>query len=282
MKNLSKLTKKLLLSALTLGLAVVTLTTTTFAWYTTNTEASATGKGSTSGTTDDFSLMISSNNSTWGQSATIENGVNLIPLQWSAENDRFEKLNGDSSASGFYQFTLYFKTSGAASAKDVYLKNILIYNVERTANNLKKFENLSSKTTGCPTDASYAVDAVKALDLVIGTGTDAKAYDLSGKFASVAEEYKYLADQATFNGGTADAVSYYKDVMGITSDFGSETAEFEASLDYSVSLGQIPVGDVLSVTFTVYLNGWDAYCFDACRGQSFNIALDFTTVQPSA
>ena len=35
----SKLTKKLLLSALSLGLAVVTLTTTTYAWYTSSTEA---------------------------------------------------------------------------------------------------------------------------------------------------------------------------------------------------------------------------------------------------
>lgn len=276
----SKLTKKLLLSALSLGLAVVTLTTTTYAWYTTSTEARAEGQGSTSGTTDDYSLMISKDGLSWGQKATLDNGVNLVPLQWDAAQARFENLDGDDMTveGGFYEFTLYFKTSGASAVKDVYLTNILIWNNERTATNLKGYENLSSKADGCPTSSTYAVDVVKALDLVISTDTK-KAYDLSGKFASVANDYKYLEDQGEWN-GTADAIKYYNDVM--TTDLvGSETASFETELDYKVSLGQIPVNDQLEVTFTIYLNGWDAYCFDACRGQTFNVSLEFSTNQPS-
>lgn len=277
----TKLTKKLLLSALSLGLAVVTLTTTTFAWYTTSTEARAEGQGSTSGTTDDYSLMISKDGLSWGQKATLDNGVDLVPLQWDATDKRFENLDGADMTveGGFYEFTLYFKTSGASADKDVYLTNILIWNNERTAVNLKGYENLSSKADGCPTSSTYAVDVVKALDLVIKRGTNAKAYDLTGKFASVAEDYKYLEDQGEWS-GTANAIKYYNDVM--TNDLTtSETASFETALDYKESLGQIPVGDKLAVTFYIYLNGWDTYCFDACRGQSFNVSLEFSTNQPS-
>lgn len=268
----SKLTKKLLLSALSLGLAVVTLTTTTYAWYTTNTEASATGEGSTSGSTDDYSLMISSDQTEWGQTATITADSDLVPLQWDATEKRFEKYGASEGAnSGYYQFTLYFKTSGANTAKDVYLKNINIVNKEADATKLTKFDNLSNGVEGCPT-TTYAVDMVKALDLVIGTGENAVAYELSNKFT-------YLADQGTWN-GTPNALTYYNDIM--TTDLvGSETASLQV-LSYAASLGQIPVGGQLAVTFTVYLNGWDAYCFDACRGQSFSISLEFSTNQPAA
>ena len=40
--------------------------------------------------------------------------------------------------------------------------------------------------------------------------------------------------------------------------------------------------DVVSVTYVIYLNGWDEYCFDACRGQSFSVAVEFSTEAPKA
>ena len=53
-----------------------------------------------------------------------------------------------------------------------------------------------------------------------------------------------------------------------------------------VEVGVINAGatkyEILAVTFYFYLNGEDVYCFDACKGQTFEISLEFTTVAKSA
>ena len=62
---MKKLTRKLLLSVFSLGLPVVTLSTTTFAWYTANTSVSATGiqgttEGEVSGSLETVTSFVSS------------------------------------------------------------------------------------------------------------------------------------------------------------------------------------------------------------------------------
>ena len=112
----SKLTKKLLLSALSLGLAVVTLTTTTFAWYTSSTDASAAGgTGSTSGQTSDSSLMISGDKGvSWGPTATITSSeFDLIPVQWNETAKKFQVLganNGVYAEKSYYDGGRYGRT----------------------------------------------------------------------------------------------------------------------------------------------------------------------------
>ena len=36
-------------------------------------------------------------------------------------------------------------------------------------------------------------------------------------------------------------------------------------------------GGICAVRFDVFLNGWDEYCYDACKGQNFTITLGFTS-----
>ena len=275
----TKLTKKLLLSALSLGLAVVTLTTTTFAWYTSSTEAQAgNGSAGTSGQTSDSSLMISSDygivedkkTAHWGPTAVIDSSYsvsNLVPLQYDGE---FKPLGEEASAvtSGYYEFKLWFKTTGASTSVDVFLKDITITNTST----VKEYPTLLSGDipAGCPV-TSYYVDVVQALDLVVESDGSAAAYNLSGYM----ESYKQTTG---FDGETPDAIDYYNAVMP-TDLTGSDN--INTPLDHA-NIGAIDapvdgVDQVLEVTFTIFLNGWDAYCFDVCRGQSFSVSLDFTT-----
>ena len=60
-------------------------------------------------------------------------------------------------------------------------------------------------------------------------------------------------------------------------DIDPATAPALSEFDKTAAIGVIPKDGVLEVTFVIYLNGWDAYCFDACRGQSFNVEIDFTS-----
>ena len=138
---MKKLTKKLLLSAITLGLALVTLTTTTFAWYTSSTTATVAGGSSTSGTTSDSTLLISKDydssnpeTATWGKSVSFDSlGTSLIPVQWDATKGKFTYLEGgDAANTDYYQFTIYFKTSKTfttgATSIPVYLKSLTLTN----------------------------------------------------------------------------------------------------------------------------------------------------------
>lgn len=291
----TKLTKKLLLSALSLGLAVVTLTTTTFAWYTTSTEANASGTGTTSGTTDDSTLLISNDyntkgaDATWSKTTSFANATSLMPAQ--LVKGTFKNLKGQAE-SGVYTFTLWFKTSKTTGSSNigVYLSKLNIAN----GGGITPYDNLLNGVTGLtdtlvPTGANYTIDAVRALDMKIGN----TAYELSGQF-------DYEEDSVTSK-PTIDAEYYYNSVMGgdaLTDDSDELTPLYVGdgnvvtTADDSnnhVSIGEIKYVaandetdtpahyDVLAVTFTIFLNGWDQYCFDACKGQDFKIELEFTT-----
>lgn len=279
MKKMSKFTKKLLLSALALCLAVVTLTTTTYAWYTSSTQAQAgSGKANTSTSTDDSSLMISTDGKSFGTSVNLPSTqINMIPLQWK-EGKFVDKDNGEAQTGNFYTFDLYFKTTSDASA-NVYVKSITLTNEVTSIGSLPQYDNLiyGKSVTGAPTSSKYAVDVVKALDLVIKSG-DTTTFDSS----AVTKSYKL--DQAGIGvdgfGETQNANAYYDAFMGTTT-----TTEAEAyntglqTLSRATAIGAVPTGTegVLKVTFMIYLNGWDAYCFDACKGQSFTINMVFST-----
>lgn len=284
---MKKLTKKLLLSAITLGLALVTLTTTTFAWYTSSTQAKAiNGSASTSSTTKDASLLISSDEGTekeFSSQATIaQQGVNLVPLQYDTENKYFKELNAsteykvEGQVAGFYEFKLYFKSNNNETV-DVYIENLKIVNTNK--NNLTKFDSLKyvagNNTDGLPNEAKYYVDAVNALDLIIknnNTSNNFFNYDLSGKITDTASSFGFGETE------TPNAIAYYNAFM--ENDITAPTSALEPFVK-TASIGTIPAGGILEVTFVIYLNGWDVYCFDACRGQSFSVNIDFTTVAPT-
>lgn len=283
----SKLTKKLLLSALSLGLAVVTLTTTTYAWYTSSTEASAiSGQGTSSSKTSDNTLMISTDygtagsNATWGNSADLPTITELVPLEW--KDSKLSTLTSDEAAeSGYYEFTVWFKTTKTEGTTSipVYLTGLTITNTVDLENDesLKTETNIlgaGTTTEGCPNQATYQVDIVRALAIVVNkTGN---AYNLDG-VATVKKE----AESGFTNIGNADAVKYYNEVMKPETDL-VRTESLTSFAGVNQKVVDITHNgssyNIVSVTYTIYLNGWDEYCFDACRGQSFSVSADFSTV----
>lgn len=281
MKKMSKLTKKLLLSALALGLAVVTLTTTTFAWYTSSTTASAAGGSSTSGTTADSTLLISTNQSDWGKSVKINVESSLVPVQY--KDGAFKPLGEGSTAStDYYQFTIYFKTTKSVIADqenpdvEVYLKSFVLSNSTET---LAAHDNLlgaGNGVTGAPTAKEYKIDAVRALDVVINN----TAYDLSGT-----QEYKTDLELGFSNITSADALAYYnavtfdkeEDYLDKTENL--TTLPLDGSFVLTTLTADASAYGVKAVTFTIYLNGWDKYCFDACKGQEFTLDMSFSTIK---
>ncbi len=67
---MKKISKKLLLSVLSMAFAIVALGTTTFAWFTTNATVKATNKIKVQSTTD--SLLISNDGSSWSSSVSFD------------------------------------------------------------------------------------------------------------------------------------------------------------------------------------------------------------------
>lgn len=294
----SKLTKKLLLSALSLGLAVVTLTTTTYAWYTSSTTAKVNEtQGEASNETSDSTLLISTDGTNFAKTADVTFGENatpsLVPVEWNGT--KFVLLDGkDAAPTNYFQFTVHFRTTKTFDADEaetvnVYLTTLTITNAGAS---LKQFDNLlgaNTSATTVPANATYAVDMVKALDLVIDNGTKQQAYELFGNTNTT-----YLSDLG-MGSDTPNALEYYNQVMGesnakelpvtqhVKSDsYSSGLFENYANKLQVTSLSEASLTDAtkyadVQVTFTIFLNGWDQYCFDACKGQSFKLSLDFST-----
>lgn len=124
---MKKLMRKLVLSSFALGLAVITLSTTTFAWYTSNVNVTADGINGNTATSGADLLMITQEYDTVNKtpinfetSITVEQTgeqTMMIPtsyVSWgnyaqlgskNAEN----KVTDNGSSTGYITFTLYFK-----------------------------------------------------------------------------------------------------------------------------------------------------------------------------
>jgi hypothetical protein len=282
-KIMKKLTRKLLLSSFALALALVTLTTTTFAWYTTNREVSATVAQSTTKGDVSGSLEISTDNSSWGPTAAVITSVDgLVPLQYiSGELYTKDDIENAATAGTYLQFTVYVRTSSTLTTDTtVYLKNLTITNqTADLATTSKSVLSTTGMAEGTTVGSKYTVDVVRALSLAISStastiGSTEYSY---GEIATPVED--------TFTGKTGNALLYYDAVMGGTLTDSRTAATALKSTGSAIEVATIEGADAVSstasagvpVVFTVWLDGWDLYCFDACQGQSFDIAFELTT-----
>lgn len=297
---MKKITTKLALSVTSLGLAIATLSTTTFAWYTSNMSVSASGvEGTTSAATDN-TLLISKTGADGSFSASVEltasdytvDGTSMIPLQY---NNGFNDIEGQPVASAkndknYLQFSVFVKTQSSTVSNDnqvpVYLQSLTIEN-QATLDQLTSYDILTDYTNGWTESATtYKVDAAQALNLAIaskaGTANN-KSEDVGTELYSV---NTLVGTTKNENLGTAaDALSYYNEVMGTskdrtgmptTTELETVTAS-EATESNAISVVSLASTGIYEIIFTVYLDGWDKYCFDACRNQKFNIEFALTT-----
>ena len=116
-----------------------------------------------------------------------------------------------------------------------------------------------------------------------GSATSAH-YDLNP-----ASTYTYNSDTISTH-ASADAVTYYNLVMEDTKDVDPTDAVLPTTaivagattnlLEFTVpaaldSTTGVTNDTYIDLTFKVFINGWDAYCFDAVQGQNFSMALSF-------
>lgn len=326
---MKKLGRKLVLSSLSLGLAVVTLSTTTYAWYTSNTDVSAKGMNGAIAGGSAEGLLISKDGVNFSAAITFtaddiaaltHNGSALKPLQYKAgDGGGLETLadNGVSAEAGtgheYLQFSVYVKTTASELAEGssipVYFNKL---DIKNTTTTLPSYNILSDYKVGGATGTSgwgtnngtYSLDAIQALSLSL-TSQEAQTdtggvvhsskivadyYSLNNYFTS--EELKASTNLAS----TVDALDYYNAIMHggdadttnyVTRPTGYAPADIVKSNHApeaadANSLEVISITDIskaYEVIFTIWLDGWDAYCFDACRGQSFSIDFGFTTVK---
>lgn len=142
----------------------------------------------------------------------------------------------------------------------------------------------------------YSVDATRALNLGLAVGeqqaqasTDIGATPLSLNDYVTPVTEKGMAEKV-------DAVDYYNAVMhggDVDADGNPDTSKYIARpADYAPvelakatatgneALKAVKITNLESayeIVFTIWLDGWDAYCFDACRGQDFSINFELTT-----
>ena len=146
------------------------------------------------------------------------------------------------------------------------------------------------------TRTAYSMDAFIETTDSLSSGCNAHKY-----YNSVKGLYELTSDTAitsgkkyyTFNAATgaytevsspvvADIATYYECTGIDMSKTNSETLTAYDTTASTRAIGQTGAGSltgmspILMVQYTIYLDGWDQYCFDACQGQSFSLAMEFT------
>lgn len=245
----------------------------------------------------------------------------LFPVEFNNTDKKFYELGTYNKSTSTYtasttaksygdgaylQFNLYFKTSKTDVLPTLYIKSI---NVQNTADPIAA-DNLLANSDGTGkaevgvdrTKDTYAVDIVNALAMTITSNSatkvttgnnvtadlDAKAFD----FAAINTATPASSVNVDAEDGTNYALNYYNQVMGtnVATTDSRQTltalAAAGASGKTALSLGKLPGGgaadDYITVNFKVFLNGWDALCFDSCKGQGFKINMSFTSVADEA
>jgi len=236
----------------------------------------------------------------------------LIPVQPTDTTGTFQTAKpknateltvATANANDVIKFELNFKGSKIASTADainVYLKSITIKNTTPTAlpqaDNLlygqkyvdaadaNKEKDYTADQVGVANNAGvYSVDFVKALGMQI----DAADGNTDQTFALAPYQDEDNSTVAAENvpTATAHAHDYYNAVM----DLDYTAGMISTGKALTGALAKQPIATLnrdgvtaSTVTFYIYLNGWNDFCYDACQGQNFSINMSFTSDLGSA
>jgi len=299
-----KLRNKLILSCAALAAVATTAVSTTYAWYTSNTKVTASGVNSGSASVGSALLLIKdldAKNPEWTTqiSDVTETGTALMPLQYNAgalvDINYSGAAKGTADVTGSYcKFHLGLMNAGK-DALTVQLKLDSLLNTTATFANTAKpvIAKGASAFGGTAPTGTYTVDLLRVLNVEIeqatvtaGSTGDASSahYDLNP-----ASSYTYNTDTISTH-ADADAVSYYNSVMEVSKNVDPKDAVLPKTaivagattdlLEFTVpaaldSTTGVTNDTFIDLTFKVFINGWDAYCFDAVQGQNFSMALSF-------
>jgi len=225
------------------------------------------------------------------------------------EVNSIEAQGGITGTKDYLSFYLYFK-SGSNANLDVKIKSFTLTNNQ--AAELPTKSVLAEGTTS--TDNTYTVDMLRALNFVttiqngkeVASGADspvvtsavtAAATETTPAVARTAYNCNSLASADSLTGDTAAATDstwgskynahhYYNKVKGTEISesklYSETTTDIATFATTGFTVGQTLSGadasgidNILMVKFDIYLDGWNAACFDAVRQQSFTLTMEF-------
>ncbi len=128
------LTRKLALSAVTMGVAALTVTSTTYAWYTTNSQATASGMKASTAAADSNLLIATQTRSDGKEATTLQedlkwgNSVEFVaktdklqPAQWSTTSSKWVGVDGTTDVTTV-TYTVWFQATDITSDKTLKLQ----------------------------------------------------------------------------------------------------------------------------------------------------------------
>ena len=296
------LTRKLALSAAAMGVAALSVTTTTYAWFTSNSEATATAVKASTVDAGEGNILLSLDAKNWGKTATLpdKSSVKLAPVQYGTGETTtgYYGLNGTKDLSGnTISYELFVQVSNVAAGSTISMN---LSNFEFSAKQTQKL--LASAGTDDPagTKVTVGLDDVLAMrvenvalpnDAIIPTGLTASEVAANNK------HYRYLTE----NSSGADALEYYNNLLG---EHLTRPASGEFATTYeSTALCTVTTGESSSTTYnditcltlasdkrdavfgiklTFYIDGWDYQCFNAVAGTSITGGAINFKVTPQA
>ena len=271
----SRIAKLALMGASITALAA-TLTTSTYAWYVSNKQASMTnGTGATGAAGSDGSILLSWSGDTgkWFKEISFADSdavKTVAPLQpVSYVTDGFYGITsagakGDLSTD-YITFTLKIKSDAATTSKPVNVTPVMTLNTTKQSTNTGQVAYVGD---GLPTAAgtvenklpsagsTFTVDAKKALYVQQTVGSNVT----------------YLAADTTTTGGNAH--TYYHAVTG--------SDPYVTAPVNATGLGAITLTSSAAVdlTYVIFLDGGDTDCFNSCAGWNIAFSLTYSVVEP--
>ncbi len=255
-KNLKR---KLILSGLAMGVAAFATTATTYAWFTSNTTVS-TSEINGNVAQDDSIYIKSDEDSNFGNQATITaDNVKFTPAQ-TTDGKAFTGLESTNTLTADQHYLEFKLTFQGTSGTKIYLTQALF----------KNFEEVIPSFT-LKADAGEDDSVLKGKDVQVDI-IDSLALSISDDSDSSTKLYHYRQDSV---GVKYNAATYYKNVTGNPlpeKDLGIKGFEqiylanlSNTSVSTAILLGEIPADGInqLSITFRLFIDGWDNDCFDA-------------------
>lgn len=300
---MKKIGFKLLLSGVALAACAATLSTTTYAWYVTNSEANASAiQGSTASAAASGNILVAKNKdatgaepgsfmqniSFAGDTTNIKvptNGLNPVSKDTEALKPESVTdlgwhgvdLSPVAAADAYMSFDIWVLSTEETTVNvELTTKNTTLVDATGAAltgdaltTKVADLQQTCYNASGAPVAQGdpFVVDAVEALRMEVTQGATSTVYSVKTLSNTYTSPTGFTAATAT-----TDAQAYYKALLGKDPDGGISVDDPTATLT-SITVEK---NTATKLSFKVWLEGTDKMCFDSCAGQTFTFDFKFS------
>lgn len=267
-----KLRKKLIMSGVALAACAATLTSTTYAWYVSNANATVSNiTGNTAAASATGNLFVAHSTAQGAVDGEYSPAIDfadgghktttqLTPANLDTTGKWTDKFAADiSSSNPYFEYKFFLWSTKEATVN-------VDFTVTNTTATLPTQTVYSNVGTGVAAGGDLTVDAIYALRMSVDIDGVINYYDVAS-----AAGYTANTPAAALN-----AHDYYAQVAGSmpAGCVTTETLDIKTTMDTWTVVPSETEGQL--VTIRVWLEGADIHCFDACAGQSFDFDLAFS------